>query len=83
PDTTPLRGAPPEEVGLIAAWLRTDGVRIVRTSSGYCSPARSAGSWESWCRTAREAARAGVEPAERQIRAGVEPAEGLSRHGSH
>ena len=57
PDPTPLRGAPPEEVGLIASWLRTDGVRIVRTSSGYCSPALSAGSWEDWCRTAREAAR--------------------------
>lgn len=56
PDNTPLRGAPPEEVGLVASWLRTDGVRIVRTSSGYCSPARSAGSWESWCRTARSAA---------------------------
>ncbi|OZE96034.1 hypothetical protein CH302_15960 [Rhodococcus sp. 15-2388-1-1a] len=81
PDTTPLRGAPPEEVGLIAAWLRTDGVRIVRTSSGYCSPARSAGSWESWCRTAREAARAGVEPAERPFRAGVEPAERPFRAG--
>ena len=57
PDATPLRGAPPEEVSLIASWLHTDGVRIVRTSSGYCSPARSAGSWEEWCRTAREATR--------------------------
>ena len=57
PDSTPLRGAPPEEVALIASWLRTDGVRIVRTSSGYCSHARSAGSWEGWCRTARDAAR--------------------------
>lgn len=57
PDETPLRGASPEEVGLIARWLGADGVRIVRTTDGYCEPVHGAGSWAQWCSTAREASR--------------------------
>ncbi|MFZ2176311.1 MAG: DEDD exonuclease domain-containing protein [Rhodococcus sp. (in: high G+C Gram-positive bacteria)] len=53
PDTTPLRGASPEEAGLLARWLDTDDARIVNASDGYCEPARGAGSWESWCDRAR------------------------------
>ncbi|MBY6411390.1 DEDD exonuclease domain-containing protein [Rhodococcus sp. BP-252] len=57
PDDTPLRGASPEEVGLIARWLDSDGVRIVRTTDGWMSPVHGAGSWREWCRTAREVSR--------------------------
>ncbi len=57
PDMTPLRGAPPEEVGLIARWLGTDGVRIVRTTSGYAEPANGAGAWKQWCTLVREISR--------------------------
>ncbi|RVW08969.1 DEDD exnuclease domain-containing protein [Prescottella agglutinans] len=55
PDETPLRGASPEELALVARWLDADGVRIVRTSHGYYEPARGAGSWEEWCTLARAA----------------------------
>ncbi|MDH6678185.1 DNA polymerase-3 subunit epsilon [Rhodococcus sp. LBL1] len=55
PDATPLRGASPEELAVIARWLDTDGVRIVRTSHGWCEPAHGAGSWEHWCTLARAA----------------------------
>ncbi|MCQ4119012.1 DEDD exonuclease domain-containing protein [Rhodococcus tibetensis] len=58
PDDSPLRGASPEEAGLLARWLDTDGTRIVSASTGYCEPARGAGSWAEWC----ERARAGSEP---------------------
>ena len=57
PDPTPLRGASPEEVGLIARWLHSDGVRIVRTSHGYGEPLHGAGSWRQWCSTARTVSR--------------------------
>lgn len=52
-EDTPFRGAPPEEAGLIARWLSTDGVRIVRTSDGYGEPANGAGAWSQWCTAAR------------------------------
>ncbi|PTR32162.1 DNA polymerase-3 subunit epsilon [Rhodococcus sp. OK519] len=55
PDDTPLRGASPEEAGLLVRWLGGDGVRIVRTSHGYSEPARGAGPWEDWCTLARTA----------------------------
>ncbi|WP_072806313.1 DEDD exonuclease domain-containing protein [Rhodococcoides yunnanense] len=57
PDSTPLRGASPEEVGLIARWLDTDGVRIVRTTDGYFEPVHAAGSWKQWCAAARDISR--------------------------
>ncbi len=56
PDTTPLRGASPEEVGLVARWLDSDGVRIVRTTDGYAEPVHGAGGWKQWCATARTVA---------------------------
>lgn len=58
PDDAPLRGASPEEAGLLARWLASEGTRIVSASAGYCEPARGAGSWAEWC----ERARAGSEP---------------------
>lgn len=57
PDTTPLRGASPEEVGLIARWLDSDGVRIVRTTDGYAEPVHGGGTWRQWCATARTVSR--------------------------
>lgn len=53
PDDAPFRGASPEELGLIARWLASDGVRIVSATSGYVEPVRGAGKWEAWCRLAR------------------------------
>lgn len=55
PDPSPLRGATAGEVGLIANWLDSDGVRIVHTTAGYAEPARGAGAWQRWCAVAREA----------------------------
>lgn len=57
PDGTPLRGASPEEVGLVARWLDSDGVRIVRTTDGYGEPVHGAGSWRDWCITAKTVSR--------------------------
>lgn len=53
PDDAPFRGASPEELGLIARWLSSDGVRIVSATSGYVEPVSGAGKWEAWCRLAR------------------------------
>ncbi|QBJ98498.1 DEDD exonuclease domain-containing protein [Rhodococcus sp. ABRD24] len=55
-EPTPLRGASPEELAVVARWLESDGVRIVRASSGYAEPAHGAGGWEDWCTLARAAA---------------------------
>ncbi|WP_241665722.1 DEDD exonuclease domain-containing protein [Prescottella subtropica] len=55
PDDTPLRGASPEELALVARWLESDGVRIVRVSDGWREPAHGAGAWESWYALARDA----------------------------
>ncbi|WP_432420328.1 DEDD exonuclease domain-containing protein [Nocardia neocaledoniensis] len=52
----PLRGAPPEEVGVIARWLAKPGVRIVRTSEGYHEPLHGAARWTGWAQLARAAA---------------------------
>lgn len=65
PDAVPLRGASPEELAVIARWLDADGVRLVRTSHGWCEPAHGAGSWEDWCALARTA-RAPTVSVERQ-----------------
>ncbi|AHK32428.1 Uncharacterized protein Pd630_LPD05222 [Rhodococcus opacus PD630] len=53
PDATPLRGASPEEAGLLARWLDQEDTRIVSASAGWCEPARGAGSWSEWCALAR------------------------------
>ncbi|MFD4461501.1 DEDD exonuclease domain-containing protein [Nocardia sp. NPDC058480] len=55
-DIPPLRGAPPEEVGVIARWLAKPGARIVRTSDGYHEPLHGAGRWVGWAQLARAAA---------------------------
>lgn len=57
PDDTPLRGASPEEVGLVARWLDSDGVRIVHTTDGYAEPVHGAGAWQQWCTAARTVSR--------------------------
>jgi DNA polymerase-3 subunit epsilon len=54
----PLRGASPEEVGLVTRWLGRPGVRIVRTTDGYGEPIRGAGRWAGWADLAAAAARA-------------------------
>src|SRR6201995_5363147 len=52
----PLGGALVEETALIARWLASPGVRIVRVGEdGWASPLRSAGAWASWAATARSA----------------------------
>ena len=59
PAPAPLGGALVEETALIARWLATPGVRIVRVSSendaGWASPLQSAGAWTAWAALARSA----------------------------
>lgn len=57
PDSTPFRGASPDEVALVGRWLESDGVRIVRTTDGYAEPVHGAGGWRQWCTTARTVSR--------------------------
>jgi DNA polymerase-3 subunit epsilon len=58
----PLGGALVEETALIARWLATPGVRIVRVSDhGWTSPLRSAGPWTAWAASARSARLAGEQ----------------------
>jgi DNA polymerase III subunit epsilon len=52
----PLRGAPAEEVALLARWLHQPGTRLVQTSSPYTEPAWGAGNWAAWAAQARSAA---------------------------
>jgi DNA polymerase-3 subunit epsilon len=53
----PLGGALVEETALIARWLASPGVRIVRVADddGWASPLRSAGRWAAWAASARSA----------------------------
>jgi len=55
--TAPLGGALVEETALIARWLASPGVRIVRVADGdgWASPLRSAGRWAAWAASARSA----------------------------
>lgn len=55
PSPGPLRGASPEEIGLVARWLDGEGIRIVRASEGWCEPTRGAGRWSAWAELARDA----------------------------
>jgi DNA polymerase-3 subunit epsilon len=57
-DAPPLRGASPEEVALVAGWLRRPGIRIVRTTDGYGEPVYGAGRWMGWVKLADAAAHA-------------------------
>ncbi|WP_082393016.1 DEDD exonuclease domain-containing protein [Nocardia arizonensis] len=54
----PLRGAPPEEIGLVSRWLARPGVRIVRTTEGYREPLNGAARRLGWVEVAVAAARA-------------------------
>lgn len=63
PDGTPLEGATPEEVALLARWLDSGGVRIVDTTDGWHEPVHGVGRWHTWCATVRR-----VERDERQLR---------------
>lgn len=60
PEQAPLGGALVEEVALVARWLRTPGIRVVRVEGdhGYASPRCSAGPWTGWAATARSARQA-------------------------
>lgn len=62
PASAPLGGALVEETALIARWLSTPGVRVVRVATngwdgldGWASPLRSAGAWAQWATQARSA----------------------------
>lgn len=57
PAAAPLGGALVEEIALVARWLRTPGIRIVRVEGvdGLASPLRCAGPWTAWAQTARAA----------------------------
>ena len=60
PAPAPLGGAPVEETALIARWLASPGVRVVRVeetpdAAGWASPLRSAGVWAAWAAAARSA----------------------------
>ena len=55
PAEAPLGGALVEEAALIARWLDTPGVRIVRADRGYSVPVNSAGPWTAWATLARSA----------------------------
>ncbi|WP_405498130.1 DEDD exonuclease domain-containing protein [Nocardia sp. NBC_00511] len=56
PAYPPLRGALPEEAGLLARWLDQPGTRIVRTTDGYAEPRLGAGPWLPWVERATAAA---------------------------
>lgn len=56
PGPGPLRGAPEEEVALVARWLESPGVRLVRTSRPWIEPLAGAGSWGAWAQRASTAA---------------------------
>ncbi len=71
PMPAPLGGALVEETALIARWLASPGVRIVRVadpdspaSPGWASPLRSAGAWADWAALARSARMAGEQLAD-------------------
>lgn len=48
PGDGPLRGASPEEAGLVLRWLNRAGTRLVRCEEPWASPAASAGGWREW-----------------------------------
>ncbi|MFD9735373.1 DEDD exonuclease domain-containing protein [Umezawaea sp. NPDC059074] len=48
PAEGPLKGAAPEETGLVLRWLNQPGTRLVRCDDPWTSPAASAASWREW-----------------------------------
>lgn len=57
----PLRGAPAGEVGVVVRWLERPGIRVVRTTAGYCMPRFAAARWLEWATAAQDAARSAAE----------------------
>ncbi|HEV3360109.1 MAG TPA: DEDD exonuclease domain-containing protein [Pseudonocardiaceae bacterium] len=55
PGAGPLRGAPHEEVALLARWLDQDGTRLVLTTQPWSEPIGSAGRWREWAKQAAAA----------------------------
>ncbi|MDQ2585778.1 DEDD exonuclease domain-containing protein [Saccharothrix yanglingensis] len=62
PGPGPLRGAPPEETGVVLRWLDQPGTRLVRCDTPWTSPAGAAGAWRHWVARA-EAGRDQYRPA--------------------
>lgn len=48
PEPGPLRGAPPEETGVVLRWLDRPGTRLVHCDEPWASPAAAAASWRTW-----------------------------------
>ncbi|KUI29700.1 hypothetical protein AU196_05160 [Mycobacterium sp. IS-1742] len=67
PEAAPLGGALVEETALIARWLTTPGVRIVRCDPGYATPIGAAGRWLVWAETARSARLAAEQTAPSEL----------------
>ncbi|GLZ34294.1 DNA polymerase III subunit epsilon [Lentzea sp. NBRC 105346] len=55
PAAGPLRGAPPEETGVLLRWLTQPGTRLVYTDEPWASPAYSAATWSDWAERAASA----------------------------
>ncbi|HEY4021551.1 MAG TPA: DEDD exonuclease domain-containing protein, partial [Pseudonocardiaceae bacterium] len=55
PGAGPLRGAPHEEVALLARWLDQDGTRLVLTTQPWSERIGSTGRWREWARQAAAA----------------------------
>jgi DNA polymerase III subunit epsilon len=66
PGQGPLRGAPPEETGVVLRWLTRPGTRLVRCARPWAEPAAAAASWHDWVDRAAASATAS---AGRQARA--------------
>ncbi|UEA58664.1 DEDD exonuclease domain-containing protein [Gordonia otitidis] len=55
PGDGPLRGASPEEAGLLSRWVTDPATRVVDASEPLATPAASAQRWLAWSQTARHA----------------------------
>ncbi|MFC3894284.1 DEDD exonuclease domain-containing protein [Lentzea rhizosphaerae] len=52
PTAGPLRGAPPEETGVVLRWLDQPGTRLVYADEPWSSPAGAAAAWLPWAEQA-------------------------------
>ncbi|RAS63114.1 DNA polymerase-3 subunit epsilon [Lentzea atacamensis] len=52
PTAGPLRGAPPEETGVVLRWLDQPGTRLVYADEPWSSPAGAAAAWVPWAEQA-------------------------------
>ncbi len=55
PTAGPLRGAPPEETGVVLRWLDQPGTRLVYADEPWASPAGAAAAWLPWAEQASSA----------------------------